>query len=302
VRSRAAPVTPDNRTAGTAQLRLHFVRAAGGRTVLAQRVVRYPHHITAPLAGRHDAVLVVQSASGGLYGGEQLQQQVLLGAGAQVELRFPSATVVHAVRQQPAVQQSVVLQVGEGAALCHLQRPLILLPGARLVQRLHASMAPAAHLLWCEGVTLHDPASPATQRVAPPPGPTAARSIDSRLTITDAAGRPRVIDRFCIDEAKLSAAVPGVTGSHRAFGALWWIGGLPNGAWPRWRAAVQALHAADTGLSVAASTLPNDMGVVIRVAAADGGGLDAALQSLLGVVVQDRNAEIAAGRAKRAAA
>jgi len=288
--------------AGTAQLSLHFVRAAGGRTVLAQRSVRYPHHITAPLAGRHDAVLVVQSASGGLYGGEQLKQLVLLGAGAQVELRFPSATVVHAVRQQQAVQQSVVLQVGEGAALHHLQRPLILLPGARLMQSLHASVERGGRLLWCEGVTLHDPGSPEARLAAPPSGPAAARSIDSRLTVTDAAGRRRVIDHFCIDEAMLAAAVPGVTGGHRAFGALWWIGSLPGEAWPRWCAAVRALHAAGPDLSVAASTLPHDIGVVIRVAARDGGGLDAALRSLLVMVAQDRDAEFAAGRAQVAAA
>jgi urease accessory protein len=276
VRGGAAPVTAD----GGAQLRLGFALAAGGRTVLARRQVRYPHHVTAPLAGRDDAVLVVQSASGGLYGGEHLQQQVVLGAGAQVTLRFPSATVVHAARQQPAVQQAVQLELGAGAVLRYLQRPLILLPGARVVQRLRASVADGARMLWCEGVALHDPAGAAT-------APAAGRLFDSRLAITDPAGRLRVVDRFCFDTAMLAAAVPGVTGRHRAFGALWWIGPLPEGQPGRWRLAAQAVQAAGTGLSVAASSLPHGMGAVLRVAAPDAGGLDAALGTLLADVLAE---------------
>ena len=77
------------------------------------------------------------------------------------------------------------------AALRHLQRPLILLPGARLVQSLHASVERGGRLLRCEGFTLHDPGRPAARLAAPPSGPAAARSIDSRLTVTDAAGRLR---------------------------------------------------------------------------------------------------------------
>ena len=270
---------------GGAQLRLGFALAAGGRTVLARRQVRYPHHVTAPLAGHDDAVLVVQSASGGLYGGERLQQEVVLGAGAQVVLRFPSATVVHAPRQQPAVQQAVHLQLGADASLQVLQRPLILLPGARLVQRLHASVAVGARLLWCEGVALHDPASPGP---APPAGRLFDnRLFDNRLTVTDAAGRPQVVDRFCLDDAMLAAAVPGVTGGHRAFGAVWWIGPLREAGLGRWRAAAQAVQAAARGLSVAASSLPHGMGAVLRVAAPDAGGLDAALGTLLADVLAE---------------
>lgn len=263
---------------GGAQLRLGFALAAGGRTVLARRQVRYPHHVTAPLGGHDDAVLVVQSASGGLYGGERLQQEVVLGAGAQVVLRFPSATVVHAARQQPAVQQAVHLQLGADASLQVLQRPLILLPGARLVQRLHASVAVGARLLWCEGVALHDPASPG-------PATQAGRLFDNRLTVTDAAGRPRVVDRFCLDDAMLDAAVPGVTGGHRAFGAVWWIGPLWEARLGRWRSAAQTVQAAGRGLSVAASSLPHGMGAVLRVAAPDAGALDAALVWLLADVL-----------------
>ncbi|MDH4390729.1 MAG: urease accessory protein UreD [Aquabacterium sp.] len=268
---------------GAAQLALRFACTPGGRTVLAQRQVRYPHHVTAPLAGHDDALLVVQSASGGLYGGEQLQQQVVLDAGARVTLRFPSATVVHAARAQAAVQQGVVLQLGEGAALRYLQRPLILLPGARLVQTLQASVAAGAQLLWCEGVMLHTP-GPLPATLAAPPG----RSFDTRLVITDAAGRPRVVDRFCLDDAMLDAAVPGVTGSARAFGALWWVGSLPDGAGACWRAAAQAVQAGGSGLSVGTSSLPHGMGLVLRVAARDGGDLAAALDTLLAMLAPDR--------------
>ena len=239
------------------------------------------------------ADLVVQSASGGLYGGEQLAQRVDLDAGAQVALRFPSATVVHAARGQAAAQQAVVLQLGEGASLRYLQRPLILLPGARLVQTLQASVAAGAQLLWCEGVMLHTPAPPADAPARPRAQAAEGRSFDSRLSITDAAGRPRVIDRFCLDDAMLDAAVPGVTGSARAFGALWWLGSLPDGAAARCRAGVRAVQAGGAGLSagvsVGVSGLPHGMGLVLRVAARDGGDLAAALGTLLAMLAPDRD-------------
>lgn len=298
----AVPGAVPGATVAAAQLALRFTCAPGGHTVLTQRQVRYPHHVTAPLAGRRAAELVVQSASGGLYGGEQLQQQVLLDAGAQVTLRFPSATVVHAARAQAAVQQGVVLQLAEGAALRYLQRPLILLPGARLVQTLQASMAPGAQLLWCEGVMLHTPGQSVAAAAAVSDQPAAGRSFDTRLTITDAAGRPRVIDRFCLDDAMLGAALPGVTGSARAFGALWSVGSLPDDAGLRWRAAAQAVRAACAGLSVGVSRLPHGMGLVLRLAARDGGDLDAALVSLLAALAPGHAPAFAADPRQAAAA
>jgi len=286
-------VTATGEAGCTAQLALRFACAPGGHTVLAQRLVRYPHHITAPLAGRHAAELVVQSASGGLYGGEQLAQRIDLDAGAQVTLRFPSATVVHAARGQAAVQQGVALQLAEGANLHYLQRPLILLPGARLVQTLQASVAAGAQLLWSEGVMLHTPVPPADAPARPLAQAAPGRSFDSRLAITDAAGRPRVIDRFCLDDAMLDAAVPGVTGSARAFGALWWLGRLPDDAAARCRAAVRAVQAGGAGVSLGVSagvsSLPHGMGLVLRVAARNGGDLAAALGTLLAMLAPDRD-------------
>lgn len=268
-----------------AQLQLEFACAAGGRTVLARRRVAYPYHVTTPIAGRDDAVLVVQSASGGFYGDERLGQCVTAGANARVELRFPSAAVVNAARGLAGARQEVRLRLEEGATLRYGQRPLVLLPGARVRQTMDVQVGAGAYLLLSEGVTVHAPVGdPTTPPTGDPTTPLAddptGRRFDNRLQIADAQGRALAIDRFVLDDATIAAACPGVAGRWRAFGTLWCVAPGRTGWRDRLHQDVRTRAAADPGTAMAASPFAGDAGLMVRLAALDGGGLAAALEAL----------------------
>ncbi|MDB5818158.1 MAG: ureD, partial [Rhizobacter sp.] len=279
--------TRSTRASPDPQLLLQFEATADSVSILTRRRVRYPFSVTAPIAGRDDALLVVQSSSGGLYGDEALRQRVGVGLSARVELRFPSAMVVNAARADTAAQQSIELDIAPGARLRYLQRPLILLPGAMIRQRIVARLETNASLTLREGFMLHHPAaarqcsgsgSGSAEASASASATSRPRSIDNFLRIEDAWGRPMVIDRFQADDAVLAAGIPGVTGRFKAFGALWHVGPEASDRVERLRAALRDAFADDRGTMVSASALVRGSGLVIRVASTDGGGLDDALQ------------------------
>jgi urease accessory protein len=256
-----------------AQLDLAFARAADGRTVLVRRRAGYPYSITAPLAdGEARARLIVQSASGGLYGRESLVQRIHASADADVLLRFPAATVVHAARDARPTRQDVSLVATRGARLRYQPRPQILFPGAHLEQSMRVSVADDARVLLCDGFMLHDP-----------PGSGAApRLLVSHLLVTDEAGRRIAMDRVRADCAAIDAALPGAAGGYRAFGSVWALGPLDAQAALRCRQRVAAMFPEGCGVRAAASALARERGMVLRIAARDGGLLDAALERVAG--------------------
>ncbi len=270
-----------------AQLDLAFERAADGRTVLSRRRHRYPFHVTAPLRdGGPAARIVVQSASGGLYGGERVVQRVRAGEGAWARLCFPSATVVHAARATPGTVQHARLDAPSGARLDWLARPVILFPGARLSQRTELRAAPDAWIVLTEGAMLHDPDGP-------PSGP---RALLTETVVRDPSGRLLALDRQRLDDAILAAARPGATGGYRAFGTVWLVGAFDTGGAAAVRSCVAAGVDGRDGVRAGASLLPNRAGVVVRIAARDGGGLDEALARVAAQVDAQLDAPDAARR------
>ena len=265
-RSLASPGMTD-----VAQLDLSF-GVAGGRTVLARRHVSYPFNVTAPLQSAESrADVIVQSASGGVYGGEQLRQRVTVDAGAQAVIRMPSATVVHATRTAEPARQSVSLQAGEGATLFYLPRPLILFPGGALVQAMDITVAGGATVMIRDGFLLHDPAAMAS----------GSRALRSRVTVRDAAGRLIAIDLLRIDDGMIDAASPGVTGSYRAFGTVWLVRRMEAGCVQGVKATIARRFAPDGDCYVSTTSLRHDAGAIVRVAAVDGGALDVALEAIV---------------------
>jgi urease accessory protein len=251
------------------QLDLAFERGADGRTVLARRVHRYPFHVTAPLRdGGTAARVVVQSASGGLYGGEHVAQRIVAQEAADARLRFPSATVVHAARATGGTVQRATLVARAGARLAWLPRPAILFPGACLVQRTEVRVAPDAVVVLTDGAMPHDPRD---ER-----GP--ARSLLAETVVRGLDGRLLALDRQRLDDATLDAARPGAVGAYRAFGTVWIVGALGADASAACRARVAADVDGRDGVRAGASALPNGCGLVVRIAARDGGALDAALE------------------------
>src|SRR5690606_19591985 len=106
------------------------------------------------------ATVMLQSASGGLFGGEDLAQVVTLAAGAAVHMTTLAATVVHAARMHPPTTQQVRVALGAHAYFEYLPEPLILFPGAHIAQRLAITLDASARCILGDGVVRHDP-SPA---------------------------------------------------------------------------------------------------------------------------------------------
>jgi len=258
------------------QLDLSF-EVAGGRTVLARRHVSYPFNITAPLhSGAPQAELIVQSASGGVYGGERLGQRVRVGPGAQAMIRMPSATVVHATRTNETARQSVSLRVEEGGTLLYLPRPLILFPGGTLVQETDVTVADGAAVMIRDGFLLHDPASTGS----------GARSLRSRLSVREAAGHLLAVDLARIDGDMIAAGSPGVTGTYRAFGAVWLIRRMDTTCVQGLKDSIAKSFAGDVDCYVSTTALRHNAGAIARVAAIDGGALDMALNTTVDVLLR----------------
>jgi urease accessory protein len=260
-----------------AQLDLSFVSRAE-RTVLAHRHVAYPFYVTAPLRSRlPGAAVIVQSVSGGLFGDDRLGQRVTVGAGAEATLRMPSAAVVHNRRGKRASRQSVTLRAEAGAKLFYLPRPVILLPGSGLVQDVDITVASGATVLLQDGFLMHDPAGDRP----------VSRCLVSRVAIRQASGCRIALDRMRITDDIIVAAAPGVTGGYRAFGTVWLLRDTPTDAYQRLKAALSPVFAETGQAYMAMTALRDERGVMIRIAARDGGDLDIATATLRESLLQE---------------
>jgi urease accessory protein len=242
-------------------LDLLFERRAG-RTVLAQRHVTYPFFVTAPLRGRGpDAEIVLQSISGGLFGDEHVAQRISVSEGATAVIRLPSATVVHDRRDKAAPVATVSLRID--GRLSYLPRPVILLPGSALDQSVDLTVGPSATVLLQDGFLMHNP-----QGIAAAP-----RALDSRITVRDTDGRLIALDRMIVSDRDIA------TGPYRAFGTLWLLHALTGGFYDRLRAALSSVsgHGA---YYWGMTRLRDDSGVMIRIAARDGGDLDTGMTAI----------------------
>ena len=252
------------------QLDLTFERR-GGRTVLADRSVRYPFFVTAPLRGRGSgAEVIVQSISGGLFGDDRIVQQVTIGEDAEAVIRMPSATVVHDRRGNATSTQTVELRAGSGATLLYLPRPLILLPGSGLVQSMEITLDRQSVVCVQDGFLMHDPHGLSS----------AVRAMDSRVTIRSASGRLLARDRMRVTDEMVTAAAPGVAGAYRAFGALWLLCAPESDASRALKAAVEVIQGDRSACYVAMTPLRAGIGAMVRLAARDGGYLDIAFTTI----------------------
>ncbi|HKU95721.1 MAG TPA: urease accessory protein UreD [Vineibacter sp.] len=268
---RDARAPRDKTREGIWQLDLSFERA-GARTVLARRHVGYPFNITAPLqTDAPCADVIVQSVSGGIYGGERLGQHLSAGAGAQAMVRMPSAAVVHAARSGERAHQCVSMQAAEGAFLSYLPRPLILFPGSAFMQTMEVTVAGSATVLIRDGFLLHDPQAM----------PSGARDLRNHLIVRKIAGGVIAMDQMRIDDGMIDTASPGVTNTFRAFGAVWLIRRMDATRYQSIRTTIARLFSGSDDCYVSTSALRDDGGAVVRVAAIDGGALDAALDAIV---------------------
>ena len=106
------------------------------------------------LDGSGAATLMLLNPTGGILGGDVLDTEVVLGAGARACLTTVAATRIYRSAGAPSVQR-VRAVVGEGAQLEYVPDHLIPSPGARLHQTTDVTLAAGATLLlvdaWAVG-------------------------------------------------------------------------------------------------------------------------------------------------------
>jgi urease accessory protein len=262
------------------QLDLSF-ETRGSRTVLAHRHVSYPFFVTSPIRGRGlGAEVIVQSVSGGLFGDEKVTQRVDVDEGASVTMRMPSATIVHDRRAKGPPSLDVTLRIGSNARLQYLPRPLILFPGSALVQTISLTIGPGSTVLIQDGFLVHDP-----QGI-----PTTRRALDSRVAIRKTTGGLVALDRTRMTDVDIDTAAPGVTDRYRAFGTIWLLHDMSGGIDQILRSALSSMIVDSTFCYWAMTLLRRNDGVMIKIAARDGGDLDiglTAIRNALASVVGD---------------
>jgi urease accessory protein len=236
-----------------AQLDLSFARR-GDRTVLDRRRFRWPFVLTRTFAldscPHHMLTVIVQTSSGALHGEDRLSQWFEVGENAAAHITTQGASAVHRASGGLESRDSARLSVAQGGFLEYLPEPRILFPGAALEQTLEIECAPGGTALVCDAFTIHD---------------IGCRGCGFRrfrsATILRCGGDPVLVDRMDID-----GLIAGKSAAFRAFASL-------VVAAPGWSAAVAPLAdalsaslASLPGLYGAASLLPAEAGMGVRLA------------------------------------
>ncbi len=234
---------------------------AGGRTVLRRQYVGYPFHITRPFQldrMRPDlSTLYLQSASGGLYAADRLALDLVVGAGAALNLTTQASTVVHDGRGDGStMRQSVTVK--EGAFCAVISDPYVLFPGASLDLATIATVASDGILILADGFAVHDPHHR---------GGTFARfSTETRIMRPD--GERVVVDRGSVGGDDLSGSCGALGGMTAACSVL--MIAPPD----RLADVAEFEAAADRcGCLAGATAASNRAGLAMRLLAPDGGTL-----------------------------
>ena len=238
---------------GLAALRL---ARRGDETVLVERRFRTPLQVLEPLTfpGDPAAGLMLLNPTGGVLGGDHLETQLRLDAGAHAIVTTPSATRVYGCRADAATLVTTAT-IGLGAVLEYVPDHLIPHPRARVVQRLSVRLAPGARLLLWDAWALG--------RVARGE----AWTFDQLLSAVrvDGASAPVFIDRASLRGGRRTLA--GLGGAEDCGYVAWWLAVSDEPYdWARLADELGDVVAAVPGLRAAASPLGRG-GCAVRVLA-----------------------------------
>jgi len=243
-------------------------------TWLDRRRFRWPYALSRAFRAEggpaHMLMLIVQTVSGAIQAEDRLSQRIHVGAGAAARVVTQGATPIHRAAAGLASRDAVTLQVEPGGMLEYLPELRILFPDANLEQHMCVRIAEGAMALLADGFVLHDPAAEARP----------FRRLEATLTVQGPGGTMLAAERIDL------AAPPRSRGRRAPFQAH---GSLVLATCRRavWLEAVSedatTALSHHPGLYAAASPLPNNAGVVARIAAIDGRHLRLGLQAACGV-------------------
>ena len=249
------------------QLDLSFRQHPGRGTYLDRRVFRWP--FTLSRGFRLDQVpsgmltLILQTVSGAIQADDALLQRIHVGPGAAAHITTQGATMVYRAPAGMCATDVIELEVDDGGVIEYLPEPRILFPDSSLSQRLRLRVAQSGVAVLSEGFVLHDPAG--QQRPF--------RRYTSELIIERSGGGTVLWDRVDLE------AIPprgGRRAPYGAHGTLLVVAPLPPHA--ETLCSQMERHIGSTSkVYAAASRLPQEAGVGLRVMATDGRHLRAAL-------------------------
>ena len=238
-----------------------------------RRRVPYPYSVMSPLRldrePAHMASVILQSVSGGIFADERLTHSIEVLSGA-ARVMTPSATVVHAMPEGSQAIQTPTLVAGPGALLEWLPQPLVLFPHSRLAQTIVVNASPQATVLVSEGFLTHDH----TGRDA------SFDWLDSQIELRRHDGRLIARDHSRCCGHALSAPVPGIAGRFCAFGTVLVCAELSDQRITRLHEALIASAESISNQYVGATTLRGSAGLLLRIAACDGGSLVQAIMTV----------------------
>lgn len=235
---------------------------SGGRTVLSDRLYRWPYEIgqLTHHRGADPARLIVQSGTGTINAGDQLKQRFTLQESTHVQVRGQGAVSVHTARSGTGSSEELELLLAPGSRLELLQEPRILFPGAAFHQRTTAEVPEDSQLILVDAMVRH-----------PDPGQV---SYLSELHI-ERGGRALVTERMGFDSR---------TADSISASALVIAAGIEHRPEP-WSDWLQRHQRPERYGS--ASALPNCAGTGVKIVAADGRLLREGLAEALSILETD---------------
>lgn len=247
------------------------------RTWLATQRVGYPLHLGRGLYldrdDRGHCTALLQSASGGLFEGDDVGGRITLAAGARATVAAAAATVVHSMRGGCA-RQWAVLTAGRGALLEYRPGATILFPRSRLASSIEIRCDERAAVLVTEVVLGHALGD------AGPGGDSLFDEYDGRIVVCDSQGRERAAERFRMTGVDWRDALIAGRRDGRVLGSLWLVG---HASWDpgQFDGLIDALRQdlSAEGVWGGATLLPSQAGLMLRVLAVDAARLDRVLRA-----------------------
>ncbi|MBS1162941.1 MAG: urease accessory protein [Burkholderiaceae bacterium] len=264
----------------TGFLRLGFERR-DGQTILADLDRRAPYMAQRVLYPEPEAPdlawLFMITTSGCVLQGDRLALEVTLAPGARAHLTTQSATKVHSMDANCAVQtQSIAL--ADGAYLEFLPEPLIPHRRARFLSDTRISIAPTATLLYAEIV------QPGRKHHHPDEC-FGATVLSLAVGAERPGGRSLFTEKLVIDPARRPVRQTGVMDSFDVFGNAILL--TPKEAADRIHARVDAEVDAASGVAFGACHLPNDAGLIFKALGRETAQVKAKLREFWAIVRQE---------------
>jgi urease accessory protein len=241
----------------TGFLRLGFERR-GERTVLADLERRAPY--TAQRALYPDpampdlAWLFVITTSGCVLQGDRLALEVALAPGARAHVTTQSATKVHSMDANYAVQTQAIA-LADGAYLEFLPEPLIPHRRARFLSETRISIAPTATLLYAEIV------QPGRKHHHPEEC-FGATLLSLAVSAERPDGQTLFTEKLVIEPARRPVRQTGIMDSFDVLGNVVLL--TPKGCADRVHARVEAEVDLANGVASGACRLPHDAGLIFK--------------------------------------